>query len=403
MKQKFLYIIAITLYPLFSQGMSSTFFKPATYTPKIRFANDAFFTINPIYSHASSKNSYDINGEKTYLGQWNKPETLLNSFNDSTLDATDTTSAGKAYVDGTSIVHEAALIITKNIKKGLFVDVQVFQQYLTIKNLSLVPLNSKSEPFASEENLISEDPALAAYVTEFKTVHPSFQSKATQTYFFNQTFLFAGYTTSWNHFSRIDFIDVTCKLGLALNLNKTKNSSIFDLPLHKNNGFCAEISGAIGVLNWINIGANVSAKIYAPTQQSIGLNTNAIDNSFLKPHKSQAVLKQQPFFYGNIYIEGDHIEGGLSILLGYAFAAQNKTKIISLDSAMSESYNNPQSRYDGWSSGTLLFEVEYDFATEKRKNVPTLKLSFYRPIHGRKVFKSAAQGTSCCLQFSHKF
>lgn len=403
MKNKISYIIALALFPLFLSGMNSNFFKPSTHAPKIRFANDAFFTITPSYSHSSSKTSYGLHGEQGYLFQWNKPETLLNYYNDDTIAITDTTSTGKAYIDGKATVHEASLIITKNIKKGLFFDVQIFQQHLTIKNLSLVPLNSKNEPFATEKSLETKNPALAAYVKTFKENHPLFQDKATQTYPLNQTLLFAGYTNSWNHFSHIDFIDFTGKFGLALNLNKTKNNSILDLPLHKNNGFCAELNGAIGLLNWINIGANLSAKVFAPTQQTIGLNTNSIDNDFLKPYKNQATLKQQPFFYGNMYVEGDHIAAGLSILLGYAYTVQNKTKVISQDSQSPAHHNNPQDRYSGWSSGHLIFEVEYDFATEKCKNVPTLKASICQPLHGRKNFKTAAQGFSCCLQFSHKF
>jgi len=403
MKKKLLYIVAVSSYSFFMQGMNSNFFKPATVIPKIRFANNAFFTINPVYSRTFSEKSYDQLGAQTGLFQWGKPETLLNSFNDTTLDITDTTSAGNAYIMGKSIIHETALLITKNIKHGLFADIQIFQQYLTIKNLALIPLDNHNEPFESEEALELTNPALADYVKVFKKNHVQFQEKAKKTYFLNQTYLWAGYTNSWNHFSQIDFIDFTCKLGLLLNLSKVKNNLIFDLPLHKSNGFCLEANSAIGVLNWINIGATLATKIYPITQQTVALNTNSIDNSFLKPYKNQATLRQRPFFYGNIYIEGDHIEGGLSLLLGYAYAVQMKTTVTTNDLQASNYDNNPQTRYAGWSSGSLLCEIEYDFATEKRRNVPAIKLIFIQPLHGKNVFKSAAQAISCCLQFSHVF
>jgi hypothetical protein len=413
MNYKLLFSLAILAFPLSSYGMSTTFFKPATIIPKIRFANDAFFTITPLYAHSSTINSYDGNGQKTYLLNWNGPETLLNSYVDKTLPNSDITSAGKAYLDAKSITNEFGLIITKNFPKGFFFETQLFIKQLRLKNLRLIPLNSKNEPFESTDALASEDPTFAQYLDDFESLYflPSIEHKDTETtmltqnYTFFNSFIFAGYTNTWNHFSHIDFIDFTCKVGMALDfVNRKESYPILQLPLNTNNGFCAEISTAIGVLNWINIGTNFSTKVYTGTEQNIGLNTNSVDNDFLKPYQSQATVKPGPFFYSSIYVEADHIEGGLSMLLGYSFAQQQKTKIETTKNSERPPYlNNEQSRYQGWSLGTFLFEVEYDFATEKCKNVPSIKFSLYQPLHGRRVFKSATQVTSCCLQFSHKF
>ena len=412
MNHKFLLCLAILAFPLSSYGMSTTFFKPATIIPKIRFANDAFFTINPLYAHSSTTNSIDGNGQKTYLLNWNGPETLLNSYVDKSLPNSDITSAGKAYLDAKSITNEFGLIITKNIPKGFFFEIQLYIKQLRLKNLRLVPLNSKNEPFESRENIVSEDPTFAQYLDDFETLYflPSVEHNDTETkmfiqnYTFLNSFIFAGYTHTWNHFSHIDFVDFTCKLGLALDfVNKKESHQILQLPLNTNNGFCAELSTAIGVLNWINIGTNFSTKIFTGTEQTVGLNTNSVDNDFLKPYHNQATVKPGPFFYGSIYVEADHIEGGLSMLFGYSFARQQRTKIETTSSEFAPHLNSEQSRYQGWSLGTLLFEIEYDFATEKFKNVPALKFSLFQPVHGRRVFKAATQVTSCCLQFSHKF
>ena len=398
------FILAILILPHVAQGMSTTFFKPASTFPKIRFANDTFFTINSIYSRSSAQKSYNKHGEKSYLFDWNKPETLLNSFTNNTISATDTSSPGKAYIDGQAITHEIVLMCTKNIPKGFFFDLQMNQRYLTLKKVTLVPVNSRNEAYLSDEALAADNPALASYLTTCKETYPIFKGTTNQKYILNNSYLFAGYTRSWDNFSEIDFVDATFKTGLFLNFNNAKEELLLELPLLNNNGLCAECSVAVGILNWINIGGTVSTKIYTSTQQIIGLNTNSIDNDFLKQHKGQATVKQYPFFYGNIYIEADHIEAGLSVLVGYSYAHQQKTIVTSVDEqTFPRHINNSQSRFQEWSVGTLLFEIEYDFATEKNRKAPAIKASLYQPVHGKRTFKSRTETLSCCLQFSHQF
>lgn len=414
MNHKFLFSLAILALPLTSCGMNSTFFKPATVIPKIRFANDSFFTINSVYAHSATKTSFDTHGKRTYLLNWNGPETLLNSYVDSTLSNDNITSAGKAYLNAQLIVNEFGLILTKNAPKGFFFETQLYIKQLHLKNIELVPLNSKNEPFNSKEDVTSENPTFATYLDDFETLYSipmatndknSTAKSDTQSYPFLDGYLFAGYTHTWDHFTHLDFIDFTGKIGLTLDFKAKKDKNpILRLPLNTNNGFCAELNTSIGILNWINIGGNLSTKISTGTEQIIGLNINSIDNDFLKPHQGQATVKPGQFFYGTVYLEADHIEGGLSMLIGYSYARQRKTVIkVSNDNDSNTILNKNQSRYQGWSLGTFLFEIEYDFATEKFKNVPALKFSLFQPIHGRRAIKSATQVGSCCLQFSHKF
>ena len=404
MKRNLLYTIALTLYSSCMLGMTTNFFKPTTHVPKIRFANDTYFTVQPGYFRSAAKQSYGLHGIKGYTFQWNKPEVMLNSFTDENLAKSDTTSAGRAYIDGTVINHEFSFVCTKNIPRGFFFDVQIYQRNLVLKNINLVPLNSKFEPFGSDESFQNEDVTFYNYVTDFKNKYTLFQGKERQTYSLNQTFFLAGYTKTWNHFNRIDFVDFSFKGGFTFNFNNIKNKSILALPIHNNNGFCAEAASSIGIYTWLNFGAALSGKVYTSNQQQLKLNTNSIDNDFLKPEVGFAKIKQYPFISGCFYIEADHFVAGLSMLLGYSYTYQGKSKIDTGNNTTFKSIDNSTpDRYKSWKSGTLLFDIEYDFATEKNRNAPFIKLSFHKTIHGRNVMKSAAQAISCCLQFSKRF
>jgi len=404
MYKKLLFALTVLTNQLFAQGVNSTFFKPTSTIPKIRFANNKYFTINTMYTRATAENSYNLHGDKSYLFYWHKPETMLNSFIDDTLPIDDTTSAGRAYIKGKASTNEFALCITKNIPKGFFFEIQTYQRQLVLKQVELVPLNDKFEPYDTVEIFESTNPAFAAYVEDFKTMHPLFQGKEKEHRMLNNTFLTAGFAKTWNHFSRIDFIDLTLRMGLALNFNTIEQNIILDLPLQKNNGFFAEVNSAIGVFNWLNIGTALAGKIYTSNQQAIGLNSNNVDNDFLKPHKKSASLKQHPFFYGNIYVEADHFAAGLSITAGYSYTKQQKTVITTNNKTVFNDVNNKlQDRFAGWSLGTMHIECEYDFATEKNRNAPIVKFAFVQPLHGRNTFKTAAKLFSCCLQFSQKF
>jgi hypothetical protein len=401
---KILSVLAILAAAQAAQAMSTAFFKPASMLPKIRFANDAFFTINSSYSRSFAKKSFNKHGEKSYLFDWNNPETLLNSFTNPALAATDTSASGKAYIDGRAITHEMGFAVTKNIPRGFFFDLQIYQRYLTLKKISLVPLDSKNEAYSSDAALAADNPALADYITAFTAAYPLFRSTSNQKYILHNSFLLAGYTKSWDDFEEIDFFDATCKAGFFIQLNNQTDTQILELPLINNNGFCAECNVAVGILNWINIGATVSTKWYISNQQTLGLNTHSIDNDFLKLTKGRATVKPQAFFYSNLYIEADHLIGGLSLLLGYSYAHQQKTIIQPIDDQQFPHHlNTEQSRFQKWSFGTFIFDIEYDFATEKNLNVPAIKFSLYQPIHGKRSFKSATEALSCCLQFSHKF
>ncbi|HBL98642.1 TPA: hypothetical protein DDZ86_03295 [Candidatus Dependentiae bacterium] len=161
---------------------------------------------------------------------------------------------------------------------------------------------------------------------------------------------------SLNLFSpeKLDFVDLSIETGI-----------LFPPSAHGRNGCGVPLKGsvAIGLFDWITIGAEGDVAYFFDSVKSLQYNVNW-------------------------FLEADHFVRGFSCLLGYSYSHQKPAPY----------FWHPLC-CDYWSMHTLHMSLGYDLATEHHPGLPNLELFYNRLLNGINVTGNSMVGLSIRTTF----
>lgn len=418
MIRKIYLIIFFMLTPIVSMSMNTALIKPANTLPKVQSVEPNYAEFNIEYTHGRADTSFTEHSKSVPLLAWNGTEKLLNRIvYPEDYAYNDTTSVGTAYLDADhATINELALHASKNFKNGLFVagsllvtDVKIYDVGLTvIKDTTTGETYPKFIHYPPDE-METDDINLYNWCKEFPFVLGSQGSnKNIRQYNLSNGFLKVGYSKKIEELHALESFHFTLAGGIMTpELYDNYLNEGVHLPLGEksNIGLFAEGNILISKNKYLNFGVTGSFMAFINQVTDIPLTTTETNNTFFENNVELTKVARKPFTHFNIYYQAERIFDHLSILLGYSYTQQRELVYTSLDE---EKYptaliNKYSVNKEGWESGSIHLEIEYDLNSEENPNKPILSFSYSRPIAGSKIFISKMLAGSCSFNFSYKF
>jgi hypothetical protein len=416
MTRKIYLLLFFVFMPIVTLSMNTTFFKPTSALPKVQPTDPHYVHFNFEYSHGRADQSFDENSGKAPLLAWDGTEELLNRFVYSERNYDDPTTVGAAYLDADyATINEFALHMSKNFKNGMFIASSFFMRDVTVHNIGLTVIKDsetgetypKFIHFPPDE--MKDNADLYSWCTIFPFVSGS-QGNNDNIRKFNlsNAFFKVGYTKKIDKLHALDFFHFTILGGLMTpELNDNYTSDIIHLSLgdKSNFGLFAEGSLLVSKNKFLNFGATGSFIMFLKQISEVPLSVSDTNNIFLESNVGLTEVSRTPFTYFNVYYQAERLLNHLSILLGFSYSKQGELVYKPLDEQKypAAPINKYSINREGWESGSIHFELEYDFNNQEKTNKPILSFSYTRPLVGTKTFISKIIAGSCSLNFSYKF
>lgn len=403
-----LIVICLTIMPQLLYGMSTTFVSSSSYFPKTQFARKNLTSFDLYITNDSAHSSFDKNGNETTLLSFNGSHDLYNRFVDSSLPYNDTQNMGKAFLSGTYSDINYAFAFTQNIGSNLFISFATSYTQSCIKNFKILPI--KSNCFLMTQDEIKAQPGLTEYLKKLNAkLNPASCNLAISETIGGPTFLGFGYCTSLQHFSTIDFLDLTFQVGFLLPeivLDTPTNNILSAIPPAAifNIGIPIISSFTVGMYDWLNIGGTFIVMPYIPNDTVIPLNTTMTKNNIFIDQEGLCFVHHKPFIYANAYIESEQLIPYVTLMAGLCYIkqypscyhAQDTQKFP--DKIINSSPTNPE-----WSCFNITLEAEYDFSSTDSKRLPRITFVYVRTLFGSAVFKSSTLAGIFGLDLTYDF
>lgn len=298
----------------------------------------------------------------------------------------------KLSFPGTFSLIEADFNFIQNFKKGFFGQLYVPVRRIKSQPCAFVDLSpitcccpNKFTP-AWQDFLNRFDEILAQYNLCFA---------GTNAIGFGDVSLLLGWTNNYQETEVLDYIDVTVKGGLLFPTGKPKNENlIFSIPFgyDKHFGFPILLDFSFGVYEWLTFGFHGQALVFLNRCKEARIKTDFNQNGLIKLAKTRVNSEEGAIWALGAYTKADHLGPGLSFLLGYTYATQEKTIYCDAECPPSPIFNpeivNSDEMLQGWNMSTIHFLFEYDFTKEGMRVGPRLGFLLNAVVGGRRIFKT---------------
>lgn len=217
--------------------------------------------------------------------------------------------------------------------------------------------------------------------------------------------LFLGWTTSYEDTCRLDYIDFTLQTGLLLPTGKKKSiNQPFDIAYGYNGHWAFPLMADIsfGLFDWFTFGIHADSLFFLKKEQCIRMKAaHQASTGFIRLGKGQATVEPGIVWRAGTYLKADHFFNGLSLLLGFSYEQQNRTKLIPRNQKLFPcAFVNNDEQLKKWARTVVHFLVEYDFTTEESCLGPRIGFFYDRQITGQRVFDIHTVGGYCGLDVS---
>lgn len=383
-------------------AMYTTFYKPTYWPEKPRFDRNNLTSVELTYSYNWAKNSFNKNGEIAPMLSFNNPEPLLPSFIDPTIkDCKKNKPIGYAVFDAeyiSKIVHNEA---TQNINENLFLQFNVPIANSYLKNINITP----SDCYGKAVNPTNE---LCNYIEKLKPLLFESSCKNEQSgSYIGPSFVFIGYTKSFNSFVRLDLLDLTIKTGLVIPAVALEAPS---MPLYPrteepvNFGIPIQIQLMIGAYDWLNFGISTAIVPYITSERIVELNQCPYPNKLIIPTTFMTRIKHLPFITFTTYLEGEHFLPCWTWYIGFSFVKKYEAKWIPIT-------NDPQDIYIAnkypvglpWQQGSISISSEFNFTRKEKQCLPRLKFIFVKRLFGKNCLDAKLVAGQYGLEFIWDF
>lgn len=407
-KLLFLFFTCLSIPKSYLRAMDTLFQSPTVFFPQPRFARHNLGSFDFSASNNTASQSYDGRGQTVALLNFNGTQSLLKRFVDSTLPYNDPQTFGQASMSAKYSSIKYDFKITQNIGSHFFVSASTFLLYSKFKNLLITPVTSNCTPLTQAE--IDAITGLQNYLMQLNTMlggGENGQDNILQDSIGPSLFM-GGYTTSLKHFKTLDFLDINIQAGLFVpTIILQENPPVFSpIPFTQitNFGIPIMLNCAVGLFDWLNLGASGGFMPYINSDQIMPLNTTPTNNVVLINQQGFCTVHSQPFLYFNAYIEAEQLIPRFTCLLGVSYTKQNPTTYQSQDQIKfpDNIINNSPTQLP-WEICNLTVSGELDLAHEDYKLLPRIKFIYICPIWGRSVFKTAELAGQFGLECIYNF
>lgn len=335
--------------------------------------------------------AYNAQGTAVPFLQQYGPEDFLLRFVDPSLGPDNLASAGQGYISGNYEFKQMIFALEKNIFHQLLFGIISSFQDLSVTNIT--------PKFIDEEISLAQN----TYLEKLERVIPSNINASGM----NSTVLYLGYNESITTFNRIDSIDILLLAGIITpQIMKNDNQSILQYSPANNYYFGYPIIAAItiGVRDWFGFGATGQIIPYQPTQKMIPINRTSENNFLLFSQETQATVQQSPFISGTLYVDIENPASGIKGAVAYTYSKYLQSVITPIDrSQFPFAHANRSILLDGYTFGSLLFELEIDCSGPTKKLAPIISFFYSMPILGNYYQKVYFFGGECNLQINLEF
>ena len=215
---------------------------------------------------------------------------------------------------------------------------------------------------------------------------------------------FLGWTSNYEDFENIDYIDGTIRLGVIAPTSHLRDPDFaFSLPLgyDGHTGFIASLDTAFGLYDWVTVGAYLDLIVFNKKTKCMRIKTACEQNGFIKLAKDMVCYDKGNIYNVGAYFKADHIVGGFSFILGYIFAAKQDDYITQCGfTCIDCDIANSDQMLKRWRMHTINFLAEYDFSRENRKFGPRLGIFYNLVAGGRRIFATDMGGANFGFEVS---
>jgi len=218
--------------------------------------------------------------------------------------------------------------------------------------------------------------------------------------------ILAGWTNSHQDTTVLDFIDTTFKFGILAPTGKQRDENqIFSIPLGYNGhfGFPFSATVALGLYEWLTLAAHIDAIVFLSKTKKIRLKTAFDQSGLIKLASGKAIIDRGVVWNAGLFAKADHICRGISFLLGYSFAQQNKDTLTTCNPCFDACIANSDETLQGFNMHTIHLWAEYDFTQSDACGGVRVALFYNNQIGGKRIFKTNVIGGDVGIDFTWGF
>lgn len=382
-----LFLCTVTM----SMAMQNTFWAPSPRVDKPRFVRNNLTTVELSGAYHDAKKSFNCTGHKAPLLAYQGPEPLLKRFVDTSLKYNNAEIISYAIFDAFYKGSQGTFTWMQNIHEHFCFELTTSITNDTIKNIVIFPTTKQGRYLTPQE--IANQPDLVDYLQDLQQELFSTDGAPQQnrTYIGPSCFLM-GYTTSLTDFEIVDFVDITVQTGCVVPIipiaHSWKKLSIFPHQDIVNLGVPLQLDVAVGLYDWLNIGASGLLLGYIKNDQIIPLNTTATPNKLLVPSCGMCTIQTEPLIAMSAYIEGEYFIPRWNWLLGISYTKQYKTNYTAYNQQkFPTKLINKYPINSPWEYAYLTVASEFDFAKDNDAQLmPRCKFTYVVPMYGKSCF-----------------
>jgi hypothetical protein len=324
------------------------------------------------YCAGKTSQGFNRNGQIVPFLQEYGSEDLLRRFIDADAGKDSIESLGKIAFSGTLGFERLNLGYSKNIHRHCFIGIGTVVQNLQVDDITPT-------------------------VTLYKPLNPQDQHKleilkskipdSLNTSGMLTTAIEFGYNRIFDSLESLQHLQFFIKGSIATpQVIHGQNLSILQYPLAGNISFAYPVTMilALGINQHLNIGAYGMIIPFQPRQVSAPVNNTGTHNTILLDHVTALTVYPKPVLSSVFYIEAHSFITNFMATVGYGSSWGIPWKISALDQKnYPDNLINNNELLNGWNIGSLFFQLDYSFRSEKHPLGPALSLSYVLPLAGR--------------------
>ncbi len=302
---------------------------------------------------------------------------------------------------GNFSTYEGILTFAQNLKKGFFFRLYIPFQRMKVDDILFCDKSPQDDICPNSMTPIWElfkdnfDAILARYCLSANPYNKTSIGDISLT---------LGWTHSFQKTEVLDFVDTSIQFGVLIPSGEERcEDEVFSLPFGYNGhtGAIIEAKFAMGMLNWLNIGADFNVLVFGNKTKCIRLKTGEYQSGIIKLAKGNAQVELGTMWQVGSYLKFDHFLGGLSLLFGYSYVSSARSEITPCDV---EKFNvgiaNSDESLFSWNMHTLNFMLEYDFSKEYCVVGPRISAYYNYIAGGKRIFLTNMGGGNFGIDFA---
>lgn len=311
---------------------------------------------------------------------------------------------GQLLFKGDFSIAEAIIQFTQNFTRGFFMQIGLPLRRMSISNVNFTDCSPHDDLYPNINT-----PAWQAFLNMFPAILAKYNLYIgnTTSMGIGDASFYLGWAYSYTDTEVIDYVDTEFKIGVYAPTGKERNQQeAFSLPTGYDGhvGIPIQFNAAVGSYDWVTLGMHAGGIAFLDKKKNVRIKTALSQNGFIKLACAQACVKKGNIWHAGGFFKADHFCRGLSFVLGYTFAQENKSRVSPLHAELcNQTIVNSDGPLLGWSMHTVHFIFDYDFTQEDAFMGSHFSLFYNWQVAGKRTFNTSMAGGQLGLDFSWTF